>query len=344
MSDQECMHEYQDNGCLGVPNFARDFVRAHFFPFFSRGGLGDDEISYLPIPGIKPMLGLIPKACGGINGNAINMYTMTAPGYPTPADQAKYLGMIHFALPTNPENQFRFSTNDIHADTADLIMTNYPNNPSGQVATRDWWLELCDFCQEHSIRIFNDAAYAILTHDKEEACTLTEVAFHFPELSWAEAFSASKVIANGTGWRIGAICGSPDFVGDIAIIKGNTDSGFFAPAAAGVLAAMKNDRDSIENHRRVYEKRIQILVHLLQSNGMKLAVNPKAGFFTLWLTPTRAFGQTIEDAEQFNNLMIGNTGIVGVPFGRYIRYAVTSPVEEWKDQIFTSFSKAEVGY
>lgn len=344
MSDQECMHEYQDNGCPGAPNFARDFVHAHFSSCPDPAFMKDDEISYLPIPGIKPMLGLIPKACGGIGGHKISVYTMTSPGYPTPADQARYLGMIHSSLPTIPENQFRFSPSDICDGIADLVMTNYPHNPSGQVATQDWWMEMCEFCQKYNIRIFNDAAYAILIHDRKEACCLTEVATSFPKLSWAEAFSASKVIGNGTGWRVGAICGSPDFVSDIATIKGNTDSGLFAPAAAGVLAAMKNDRASIEEYRQTYERRIEILVGLLRASGMKLAVEPRAGFFTLWLAPTEAFGEGVIGGEQFNNVMIENAGIVGVPFGQYIRYAVTSPIEEWRDHIFDSFRRARVSY
>src|SRR5512138_3703424 len=54
MSDLESMHEYQDNGSPGVPDFARRFVQAHFN--FSLAG---KEVEYLPIPGIKPMLGLV---------------------------------------------------------------------------------------------------------------------------------------------------------------------------------------------------------------------------------------------------------------------------------------------
>jgi LL-diaminopimelate aminotransferase len=339
LRDEESMHEYQDNGSPGVPNFAQNFVQEHVLT----NVLGRNDISFLPIPGIKPMLGLIPMACGGIGRNRINMYTMTDPGYPTPAVQAEYLGMIHASLPTNPENQFLFSTDDIHADTTSLIMTNYPHNPSGQVATFGWWEKLCSFCSEYKIRLFNDAAYAILSHSSK-ACTLSEVAIHYCNLSWAEAFSASKVINNGTGWRIGAMCGSPDFIADIATIKGNTDSGFFAPAAAGVMAALANDRTSIELQRRVYEDRISMLKRWLDPCGMRLAVDPKAGFFTLWLSPAMAFGREIQDAEAFNDLMIDNTGVVGIPFGRYIRYAVTSSIEDWETKICESFNEAKVSY
>jgi hypothetical protein len=77
---------------------------------------------------------------------------------------------------------------------------------------------------------------------------------------------------------------------------------------------------------------------------MRLAVKPKAGFFTLWVAPSQAFEQKIKDAEHFNDLMIKRTGIVGVPFGRYIRYAVTSPVEDWRRVIGASFKAAAVSY
>lgn len=338
LSRAETMHEYQDNGSPGVPDFAMKFVASQVMH------MDFENYAVLPIPGIKPILGMIPKACGGIGGKKISMYTMTAPGYPTPADQANYLGMDHQSLITNPENNFLFSTGDIDVDTTDLIMTNYPHNPSGQVATREWWRSLCEFCEFYGIRLFNDGAYAVLAHSKE-ACTLTDaIRGDFPNLSWVEALSASKVIGNGTGWRIGALVGSPDFVADIATIKGNSDSGFFAPAAAGVLNAVQHDSVSIQKRRMIYGDRINFLISILQTHKMRLAVRPGAGFFTLWLTPKKAFGQDIDDAEKFNNLMIVNTGLVGVPFGRYIRYAVTSPIENWEKAINEGFEKAAVSY
>jgi hypothetical protein len=77
---------------------------------------------------------------------------------------------------------------------------------------------------------------------------------------------------------------------------------------------------------------------------MKIAVKPKAGFFTLWLAPKRAFGQEIKNAEEFNNLMIRETGIVGVPFGEYIRYAVVGPIDKWGGPLTEGFNKARVSY
>jgi LL-diaminopimelate aminotransferase len=304
-----------------------------------------NKMAFLPIPGIKPMLGLIPLACDCTNDDIVVM-TMTNPGYPTPADQCQYLRVRNSPFGIDMANKFLFSIREMEDEWVDLWMLNYPHNPSGQVATKKFWEDVCYHCEKYHIRLFNDAAYSALTHSSS-ACSLSEVATHFPNLSWAEAFSASKLIGNGTGWRIGAMAGSPDFIADIAEIKGNSDSGFFAPAAAGVLAALETDQIGIGDCRRIYAKRIELLIAILGLEfGLRLAVKPKAGFFTLWKTPKMAFGQEMADAEMFNNLMIERTGIVGVPFGVYIRYAVTSPIDksEWQEAIRAGFKQVRVKY
>lgn len=336
LSSAESMHEYQDNGTPGVPDFARRFVRGHL-----EVSLPESGVDFLPIPGIKPMLGLIPLASGAID-RTLTIATTTKPGYPTPRDWAKYLRQDVVELPLNPGNAFRFSPNDIPGAT-DLVMMNYPHNPTGQIATREWLMELCGYAQENGIRLFNDAAYIALSHSPNSR-PLSEVAINFPGLSWAEAFSASKTIGNGTGWRVGAIAGSPDFVKDIATIKGNTDSGLVAPMAAGALFAVENDRLGIEANRQMYARRIQVLGKILAENGMQPAVEPGAGFFTLWKSPRVAFGEEMRNAQHFNFTMIEKTGIVGVHFDPYIRYAVCADIEGVADKIDVAFKHAAVSY
>lgn len=337
MSDAEQMHEYQDNGSPGLPGFAERFINAHTQADII-GLVANGQVKCLPTPGTKPMLGLIPLACGAAQEK---IWVCTTPGYPTPADWCGYLGVCHKSFLLNQENDFRPDPDVLHHGL-NLIMLNYPHNPSGQIATREWWIQICKKAVEENIRVFNDAAYSILAHSPDH-CTLTDVAVDFPELSWAEAFSASKA-GNFTGWRIGAIVGSPDFVGDIATIKGNTDSGFNAALAAGVLVLFEEHPELIAKIRKIYEERINLLTAILTNYGMQLAVKPKAGFFTLWKTPARAFGEDIKNAEHFNFMMIEKTGVVGVHFDPFIRYAVCGDVAAMIESIAEAFRQAEISY
>jgi aspartate/methionine/tyrosine aminotransferase len=268
---------------------------------------------------------------------------MTNPGYPIPADWCDYHPLVtHRALPLNPANRFRFASDEIPHGT-DLIMMNYPHNPSGQVASREWLRQICEVCSARHIRLFNDAAYIVLSY-AADSVTLTEIAADYPELSWAEAFTAAKLIGNGTGWHVGGMVGSPDFIGDLKVVKGKTDTGFVAPMAAGVVAAFENDQEGIAGYREMYRGRLKQLTGLLTRHGMRLALEPAAGFFTLWLIPTRAFGQKIESAEHFNVLMIERTGVVGVHFPGYVRYAVCADIDAMAKEIEEAFIQAEVAY
>ncbi|MCE9628603.1 MAG: pyridoxal phosphate-dependent aminotransferase [Candidatus Vogelbacteria bacterium] len=347
MSDEEKWHEYQDNGCV-IPNFAQRFVQAHV-PTTRFDQFGE-RLAYLPIPGIKSMLEIVIMAC--LHGlppmeKPLRVYTTTKPGYPTPADQCRYLEdngaqVRHQALETNPGNQFRFDPEDLNVIGSSLVMTNYPSNPTGQVASREYWKALCAYCELYGLRLFNDAAYAALPHTNEH-CTLAAVAVDYPNLSWIEAYSGSK-IGNFTGWRVGAMVGSADFIADVANVKGNSDSGFNAALAGGILHVLEHDRESLDATRRLYTGRTELLTNVLQEYGLELAVQPQAGFFTLWQCPKRAFGQVIENSEEFNRLMIMKTGIVGVHFNPYMRYAVCGDVEAMIGPITEGFKEANVSY
>ena len=350
MSEDEKWHEYQDNGCIPIPDFAQRFVAGHV------AGLKGD-VDYLPIPGIKSMLPVVILACGR---RLKVVATHTNPGYPTPAYWVRMLGKGLFEPETNPGNKFLFDPRDLGRNPlgkVGLVMTNCPHNPSGAIATKRWWAELCGYCEKHNIRLWNDAAYGAMNYGSD-SCLLSAVAPHFSDLSWAEGFSASKLIGNGTGWRVGAIVGSSDFVGDIRTIKGNLDSGFVAPLAAGALYALEHDKEGINAVVNCYRSRSTLLCNILLGAGMQLALEPRAGFFTLWQTPKFAFGKKVKNAEAFNFAMIKGTGIdktgitytgaadpgvVGVHFAPYIRYAVAySDVAAVADDIKAAFAKAQV--
>ena len=337
MSSDEPMHAYQYNESPGVPGFSPRFINAHL----SNPLLGGD-VDYLPICGVKPLLGLLPLACG-CAADEIIVTTMTDPGYPIPADWCAYHPKVtHYPLPLSSDNNFRFKATDISSDTS-LVMTNYPHNPSGQIADAPWYRELCQYCSDNDIRLFNDAAYICLSHS-DDSTTLAEVAVDYPDLSWCEAFTAAKLIGNGTGWHVGAMVGSSDFISDVREVKGKTDAGFVAPMAAGVLVALENDQEGISQYRKMYSERLQILVELMQGCGMRLAIEPHAGFYTLWESPTMAFGQSISNAEEFNFLMIEKTGVVGVHFDKYLRYAVCADVAAMRNGLEAAFQAAAISY
>ena len=119
---------------------------------------------------------------------------------------------------------------------------------------------------------------------------------------------------------------------------------FLAGLAAGALAALEDDQAGIAGYREMYRQRLEILMEIMQGCGMRPASVPKAGFYTFWETPSEAFGVKIDSGEAFNFLMIEKTGVVGVQFGDYLRYAVCADVAAMAEDLKAAFGSAEVSY
>lgn len=344
LSNKTAIHGYQDTGERGVPGFSKRFTQIHV-----ETDLDDFHVDYAPIVGIKPTLlqVLLARNCFK---KSIKVGHMTNPGYPVPKTMCQYLKIENnYSLQTNINNRFLPGIEDIKKGT-NVLMFNLPHNPSGQIATADWWHEICAYCEEKGISVVNDGAYNMLNHSNDSS-TLADVAIHYRHLPWIELNSASKPIGNTTGWRIGAAVGSPKFIEDLKKIKGNIDSGFCAALAKGVLAAVERDKRGMIKNRIMYADRLNILMDTLGKRGMKPAYIPQAGFFALYKRPKIAFNTQIHSSSQFNELMIENTGVVGVPFDgdtdetSYIRYAVASSnIGRMKKGISTAFQEAQVAY
>jgi len=355
-SEEESMHEYQDNGSPGCPGFAENFVRANLSMAARQMGIDPVVTNVLPIPGIKPVLAQILMACRDNPKTPIGVLTDTGPGYPTPEVMAYQIGYGQFqhSVGLDSLRDFMPSVKNIDEHRRNMkkyagvdlgiIMLNRPHNPTGQIMTMQAWRELCTYCVEHGIRLFNDGAYTLLDHSGYHV-PLALIAREFPELSWAEAFSASK-LGNMTGWRIGAMVGSEDFMADLSQIKGEVDSGFNAALATGVNALVTTDMETVEQIRLEYDKRLKIFNRTVKEAGMFPAVNSNSGFFTFFHTPKEAFGVRVDDAKAFNQMMIKETGIIGVHFGEFIRYSVSTCkfTDSELQRVFSGFSDAKLKY
>ena len=327
MSEDRLIHVYQDNG--SPEGFDRTFVRHHVPEEIA----SDERFATLPIPGIKSILGLIPLACGHNLDDAepVVLAATTKPGYPIIRTWCGYLDCPYHDWPLYAKDKFRPRMENM-PEKVNVVLLNYPNNPTGAVMDEAGWREICQWAVDNGVRLVNDAAYCGLVHGKHT--TLSEIASQYPDLEWIELFSASKS-HNATGWRVGTAFGTADFIADLTMIKGNADSGFAAPMAIGAMEAIKEDQAGLTEIRETFGKRGKILMELLKPY-LRLAVEPEAGFFTFWHAPDKAFGEKMGSADDFNNRMVEQLGMVGVPYtgsdGEYIRYAVCFPVEKEEHQ------------
>ena len=185
--------------------------------------------------GSKSALALLPTAF--INPGDITI--MTIPGYPVLGTWTKYLGGEVINLPLLEENNFfpdLASLTEDQKKRAKLLYINYPNNPTGAVATEKFYKKVIDFATENKILIISDAAYAPLTFGKKP---LSVLALPGGKKCAVELQSMSKGF-NMTGWRISWVCGNELAVKAFAGVKDNADSGQFAAIQKASISGLQN--------------------------------------------------------------------------------------------------------
>src|SRR5436305_3024803 len=114
--------------------------------------------------GSKPALAMIPAVF--INPGDVTL--MTVPGYPVAGTHTQYYGGEVYNLPLKEENGFYPDLKGIPADIrkrAKLLVINYPNSPTGAVATRDFYRQVIDFARTNQLVVVQDAAHLLLTYD-----------------------------------------------------------------------------------------------------------------------------------------------------------------------------------
>jgi LL-diaminopimelate aminotransferase len=305
---------YADNGIPEFKEAAARFMQRFF------GVTLDPATEVNHCIGSKPALAMIPAVFIDPGDVAL----MTVPGYPVAGTHTRYYGGEVYPLPLRRENAYFPDLEAIPADVlrrAKLLVLNYPNSPTGKVATLDFYRRVVDFAARHGIVVVQDAAHAVLTYEGEP---LSFLAVPGAKEVGIEIHSLSKGF-DMIGWRIGWFCGHERIVRALADVKDNSDSGQFIAIQKAAIAAL-DDPDIPQRTREKYRRRLEKLVAMLRRCGFTCEM-PGGSYFLYTPAPKRAAGGAVfETAEAASQYLIREHSIVTVPWddaGAHLRFSVT---------------------
>lgn len=293
----------------------------------------DYETETLHMIGSKAGLTILPQAF--INPGDVTL--ITVPGYPVMGTITEWLGGEKYELPLKEEHDFYPDLDAIPENIckrAKLIYVNYPNNPTGQAATREFFEKLVAFAKKNHIIIVQDAAYAAICLDGQKPLSILSI--DGAKDIAVEIHSLSKSY-NMTGWRLGFAVGNAKIITALATVKDNFDAGQFKPIQLAGSYALAHP-ELTEQMNTVYKRRQKLLCELLAEKGF--CVTPSRGTFYLYVkAPTgMADGTTFAIAEDFSQYMIREKMISVVPWddaGHYVRFSLTfhAPTAEIEKEI-----------
>jgi alanine-synthesizing transaminase len=158
-----------------------------------------------------------------------------------------------------------------------MMILGFPSNPTAQCVDLEFFRRVIALAREHGIYVVHDLAYADITFDGFRAPSIMEVD-GAREVA-VEFFTMSKSY-NMAGWRIGFMVGNKDLVSALARIKSYHDYGTFTPIQVASIAALEGPQDCVEEIRREYQRRRDVLARGLHEAGWMVDV-PKASMY-IW--------------------------------------------------------------
>ena len=193
------------------------------------------------------------------------------------------------------------------------LVLNFPSNPTAQVVGLNFYKEVVDFCKEHGIYILSDLAYAEVYFDGEPPPSIFEVP---GAKDIAVEFTSLSKTYSMPGWRIGFATGNKKLIAALARIKSYLDYGAFTPIQVAATAALNGPQDCIEEMRRIYRRRRDVLVQSFGRSGWEIP-SPSATMFA-WAPIPEPFREL--GSLEFSKLLLEKAQVAvspGIGFGEY---------------------------
>ncbi len=204
-----------------------------------------------------------------------------------------------------------------------MMIINFPHNPTTQVVEGlDFFKKVVDFAKENNIIVVHDLAYADLCFDGYKPPSFLQV----PGAKdvGVEFFSMTKSYSMA-GWRVGFCSGNREVVGALIKIKSYLDYGMFQPIQIASIVALRGPQDCVEEFRKTYESRRNVLIKGLNNAGWKIEP-PKATMF-VWAEIPEPFKKM--GSLEFCKFLINEAKVAvspGIGFGEggddYVRFAL----------------------
>ena len=275
------------------------------------------ETEILPVNGSKEAIHNLPLA---LIDAARPLALVPVPAYPVYALGVNAAGGEVIRLPLHPEQAYLPDLDAVPDTTwskTAMLWINYPHNPTGAIASREFLAMAAARCREHGVLLAGDEAYADIYFEERPPGALeygTENVLAFHTLSKRSAMA---------GYRTGFMAGDARLIA--ALLRMRPGLGVATPrfVQEAAVAAWNDDAHPAEQRRTYAERKDSAILVLLKAG---FEVNPpKAGLF-IWMGVPAGF-----TSESFAMRCL-EAGVVLLPGSAldpsgegYVRISLTAP-------------------
>ena len=193
----------------------------------------------------------------------------------------------------------------IRPETVMIVVTT-PSNPTGGVLNSETYKALCDLARDRNITILSDEVYEPFIYEGKHVSFMNQ-------LDTAVVASGFSKMMAVTGWRMGFLCASEDVMDSLIKMQYHVCASPNMPAMYGILDALPNIDPYLENARKVYRNRRDLITKRLNEIPGFSIEPPKGAFYAF-----PSYEQNIKSEElAMKCIKAGLICTPGSAFGKY---------------------------
>ncbi|MDR1690628.1 MAG: pyridoxal phosphate-dependent aminotransferase [Candidatus Methanoplasma sp.] len=187
-----------------------------------------------------------------------------------------------------------------------MIIVNSPSNPTGGVLDEATRKAILDIAEDNNIMILSDEVYDAYVYEGKHHSFMDR-------LDRAVVINGFSKMMAVTGWRMGLICAGKDVMGDLIKMQYHICASPNMPAQYGILNALPVMEEYLENARKIFRARRDLISKRINEiEGMHI-VPPKGSFYAF---PSYDLDMRSEDLAN----TLAKSGLICTPgssFGKY---------------------------
>ena len=249
------------------------------------------------------------------------------PGYPDYWSGAALGRVAVEQVELKRENDFLIDYDDIPTDVAQrakFLYMNYPNNPTGAVATADFYEQTVGFAKQNQVGIISDFAYGAIGFDGHQPRSFMQTPG--AKTVGIETYTFSKTF-NMAGWRVGFAVGNADMIDAINVIQDHLFVSLFPAVQDAAIAALAHYHDqnsAVANLVQVYQQRRDAFIQAVRTYNWEPYV-PKGAFYVLMPVPagytSASFAELLLEEA---NVAVADASGFGEAGAGYVRVSLTT--------------------
>lgn len=235
------------------------------------------------------------------------------PGYPDYWSGVALAKAEMATMPLREENGFLplySELTDEQLNAAKLMFLNYPNNPTGAVASEKFFQETVELGEKYGICIIHDFAYGGIGFDGKKPVSFLQA--KGAKEAGIEIYTLSKTY-NMAGWRIGFAVGNASVISALNLLQDHLYVSLFGAVQEAAAAALTESQECVKELNALYESRRNAFISGLQEIGWDVKA-PEGSFFA-WLKVPEGCS-----SEEFADHLLEKAHIAvapGIGFGKY---------------------------